>query len=980
MPPAEDNRETNNSGQPYRTQIVEALDTTNQRTMDFDLFSTIKSGTAQVETLKLLIPGFEIIEELGRGAYGVVYRARDEKLDRQVAIKVSLLDDPERREEYIKEARHAAQLDRPGIVPVFQVGTLAGGQPFVVQRLIDGKTLRNSLADSERMGAHHACWLISEIASVVAGAHALGMIHRDIKPDNILLDKEGKPWVADFGLAIFEEDQKDVAGQRAGTPLYMSPEQLSGRAEWLDGRTDIYAMGVMLYEMLTGRLPFEARSLRELELQVLHRAPKPITQRAPHLPAAVDVIFNNCCAKKVDDRYANALELAADLHLLMEDLPQFDQPGFSPGPAVLSAGSGGSLGSAGRRSSPSRISERRKTLRQSDALQETLVVPPSTPARRRWVLPAIGLVGVLGIVAGLMIFSPAKRSNQAQELAGRLSNNNSAEPSSITAGLAGGSEGSHSASTTVTDAVVPAASVADSLGNESLETVVKKQEAPPVETVPQRPFRVSRGGAGTHTTIAAALEMAEVDEEITILPGTYVEQLKPLHSVHLIGEGSRDEIVIIANDISPIVVDGPPTLQLTNLTVEGNKTDQANFNTIEVLNGSTLVLQNCNVYSRSWDCVKLYPGSELVARGCGFRTSAHPAIHAMEATQLQLIDSIFDIRPMALETPHIPVGLQAHNCTGLVQGCKFTGSGDAIGVHWLESTQPIAIENCSFENCDIGVLLQSCSAARIGSEKQSAPNEQYDVLFSGCRTGLLLEDSRATVQGCEISGAGGTVGISVSNSSQHDAPQPLLTLSDCSIDGYDVGLTVNHAQVAGSLLQIKHSGLAGIKLVEQSRLKLTQSKILTSEKAGIHIEDAAAQLNKVQVSDHKYAAVWVDAGPDALRTSECTLERSLVGVWVLSGTINMQGGSIVNNECGIMSTSYQQIGRAPSQDVSPIVIELQGIDFDSNTNGNLKVQTPCAVKIAAELGAADRDRVEAIVSEKLVGKRQGELTVYETAE
>ena len=298
MPGSEESRPPSDANQTLRLPSSAEESCQNDQTLDSQLYETIKNGTAEIAHLRVIIPGFEIIEELGRGAFGVVYRARDVKLDRHVAIKVSLLDDPSRREQYIREARNAAKLETVGIVPVFQVGALRDGQPFVVQRLIDGESLRKQLADGGAVALRRACQLMIEIAEAMAHAHAVGMIHRDLKPDNILIDAAGRPWVADFGLAILEEDQSRHRGERAGTPLYMSPEQLRGRTEWLDGRTDIYALGIMWYEMLTGRPPFDAQNLAELEEQVLHRDPRPITQRVSHLPAAVDVIFQNCCAKK----------------------------------------------------------------------------------------------------------------------------------------------------------------------------------------------------------------------------------------------------------------------------------------------------------------------------------------------------------------------------------------------------------------------------------------------------------------------------------------------------------------------------------------------------------------------------------------------------------------------------------------------------------------------------------------------------------
>lgn len=911
------------------------LGKTTDRSQDCNLFATLKSGTASVETLKLLIPGFELLEELGRGAFGVVYRARDETLDRQVAIKVSLIDDPDRREQYIKEARNAAKVEMQGIVPVFQVGTLSGGQPFVVQRLIDGSTLREVLDKSGAIDVWHACWLMSEIATVVAKAHVLGMIHRDIKPDNILLDTAGQPWVADFGLAILEEDLNNHAGERAGTPLYMSPEQLCGRADWLDGRTDIYAMGVMLYEMLVGRTPFDAQNLAELEQQVLHRDPKPISQRAPHIPPELDQIFSKCCAKKVGDRYANANALVDELQLLLAELPE-DESTLSPFAvenryAPLSERRSGL--SRGGSSGTSRSRGRRKTLRQSSLLDKTLRLTQLKPLGRRWGMP-IGILLLASLLVGFMLLRPAgmtpPETLDSKKLAAEMIPPLSSDPS--------------------------------------------PQESQ-VATLPTRPFRVSKGSEATHHTIAAAIAAAEVGQTITILPGNYVESLQITRAVRLVGEGRREDIVIVGENSSALVVEfdeqssavekgeASPAMELVNLTLDGSKTGQEDFNTIEVKRG-LLKLHGCNVNSRSWDCIKLQPQSSLRAEQCNFRSSTHPALSAKQASSLIAVDCNFDIRPLKLESPSIPLGIQASNTPGIVQRCTFAGAGAAYGIHWKETSQHVSIEDASFQNCEIGLLVQACGDLHVSGSSRTQ--------FSGCQNGLLLEGCTAVIDDCDIQGADNRVGIRITDES--DLPETAqVQLNNCSISGYDTGLSIEHAHVSALDLKCERSMSAGVQLVRQGFLHMQDSSISASDQRGIDILDAHANLVNCDISQSGFAGVYLDAGHAVSKFARCSLDKNSIGLLVVAGSAEIEQCQVTSNMVGLFVASYEKVNQVPPPHAVPISIVIVGGQFQSNSDDNLRVWGPCRLAIHGWGGSPTSDLPRPIVSEELGIKQEKNL-------
>src|ERR1044071_3881512 len=267
---------------------------------------------------------YRILEKLGEGGMGVVYLAEDLHLARRVAIKFLTSSDHHYRARFIREARAVSALNHQNIAMVHDYGETAEGQPFIVMEFVKGKSLSELL--EEGLTLRRSVEIVSSIAEALGEAHEQGIVHRDIKPSNVLISERGHVKVLDFGLVkhLFEPPASgvDLDAQTiystqtrsdviVGTPLYLSPEQATGKQ--IDGRSDLFALGALLYECLTGQSAFSGGSVLEIGAQIIHITPPPPSNLNPQVPSALDRITLKALQKKVEARYQTAGEMLKDL-------------------------------------------------------------------------------------------------------------------------------------------------------------------------------------------------------------------------------------------------------------------------------------------------------------------------------------------------------------------------------------------------------------------------------------------------------------------------------------------------------------------------------------------------------------------------------------------------------------------------------------------------------------------------------------------
>ena len=275
------------------------------------------------------IPGYQLLGELGRGAMGVVYRAKQLRANRIVALKVMLNSDhvrPQDMARFSMEAEASAQLQHAGIVQVFDVGNV-NGLPYFTQEYVIGGTLASKIA-KQMLSHEETARTILAITKAVAYAHSRNIVHRDLKPSNILLTEDGLPKIADFGLARRMEDQSHLTkdGSILGTPSYMAPEQAYGSTHEIGPLSDVYTLGVILYELLAGRTPFKGSTVWEVIEQVRRAEPSPPSELQPGIPKDLETISLKCLQKDPDKRYASAQLLADDIQRYLNNEPILARP------------------------------------------------------------------------------------------------------------------------------------------------------------------------------------------------------------------------------------------------------------------------------------------------------------------------------------------------------------------------------------------------------------------------------------------------------------------------------------------------------------------------------------------------------------------------------------------------------------------------------------------------------------------------------
>ncbi len=837
------------------------------------------------------IPGFIVESELGRGAFGVVYCARDELLDRRVAIKRPLINNTAHRQQYIDEARKAVKLDHPGIVPIFQVGMTTNDEPFVVQKLIEGSTLREILQKGDiRLPLLQTVDIMRQVCLAVDAAHTAGIVHRDLKPENLMVEPEGRVYVADFGLAILEDDEPNKKGREvAGTPLYMSPEQFTGRVEWLDGRSDIWALGVILYELLSGKTPFTGSTLNELRDQIKNKDPRPIHQRDPKVPSAFDAVFRRCCAKNVGDRYASVREMIAELDVIAESIPYletvnlmsqsrtgaFKAMNSTIGTTFGSAGetNQGGLTTRGLSALGSAQSTVRNSMGSATVREPSLHWKRAVPVLMTVLMTVAVLVGLTG-VAWFTKLGPFAAVIETPKQPDSIPKNGNPNTRANENG--------------------------DSVGNVpsdigSAEVKPKEQIVEPKPLPPNKPFLVSISGNGTHDSIAKAIADSAAGETITILAGTYRESIVIDRSIHLVGEGA---VKILSTEQACVKIQADSQVFIEKVTFDSQA---AKFNTIDLVGGS-LRLKQCEVFAssnQSYNCVKARANATFVADKCKFQSTVDVAVSGEKTSSISIRDSTFNFSGHS--DPGLKrIGIQGTGATGLIQRCIFEGPCMG-GIDWMDSPDAeLTIESCQFDNCDVSIQTKACKSVVIKGSVDE-PCEIKNAIFGLSLKQSQVNLSRVNVDGVrDINSNRNRVAMQITENSD-------VKCSDCDFFGSACGILLNQSSIDIDNVSIRDTSFVGM-LVDGGTVVGNELNILSVANYGLAVLSKGATV--------KLNALIVEARVIA--------QKITPAVYVSSGVVEFNTGSFSNCLCGIFVDPSRELINGTGFPEKRSLIELVG--------------------------------------------------------
>ncbi|WP_160148074.1 protein kinase domain-containing protein [Rubripirellula obstinata] len=826
---------------------------------------------------------FAIKRELGRGAFGVVYLGYDEELQRNVAIKVSLVSDPTRQEKLKTEASKAAQIESSGIVPVYHIGTTDQGLVFIVHKFIPGCSLRDVLKQGP-ISPSRATALMRDLAIAMAPAHQLDILHRDLKPDNVLIDEKGNAWIADFGLAISENEQTSQRRELAGTPPYMSPEQIKGRIDFLDPRSDLWAFGVMYYELLSGKLPFRGKCRASLTEQICERDPRPLQQYAPKiLTDEINQVFAKACAKQPSDRYSTMVEFAEALDDLL-DVGLSDQNILGESTEDRFGDDDSDFMPIRSRSSSqlSRGSLSRKSYRSNDAKFSSSELSVGGHRQSLSMMLLGGLLVACSIGAALFyakgFAEPEPALTAAANIESVIPELKPSKPAEE-AVIGDGDE--------VDEPPLDPTEIVDPIPT-APETTVPEPSAPEPKPLPSGskndPMVVVADSTGSHLTLAAAIADAPPDGFIQLKPGIYKESLlidKPITITGPPHAAGDDFKCILRNDTDTLIrVDSEQgTVSLRGISIVGKGTKMTNeFNAVEVVAG-TLIIQDVDLTTSSFNCVKVRTNAIFGAQNCRFFDSRKIAVSAKNHAEVQLVDCQFQ-----------GSGVELIGGGGKVAGCEFFG---ARGVWCQDNASAVRISGCKFDNGT------SDSVAALQGAK------------------VVLKDSEFLRGNKAIQVIGGDV----------------VVQAGCLINDYTVAAFVSSGSLQIESAEILESGSSAFQVAGSAKVSIKNCKIEGASAFGIDMVSGSLEVTGGSIAGCRTGCINLDAAEDdadedkpvnPLQASlaDCTLSSPNVGIAIRSGDVSLDNVKFDSGGKQDAGIGMFVDGSKIDQETNPVIVRM----------------------------------------------------------